>query len=46
MSDTVTEDKNRDNPPLLGTWKRLYGFVLGIFGLLVLLFYWLTVSFT
>lgn len=36
---------NKDTPPILKTWKRLYSVVLGELALLVLLFYLLTKAF-
>jgi len=43
---TETEgDVHDDRPPILGSWKRIYALVLTSQALLILLFYWFTVSY-
>lgn len=33
-----------DKPPFLKTWNRIYAAVMLIFVILVILFYWMTIS--
>jgi hypothetical protein len=39
------EKKQEENPPIMGTWNRLYALVLGINFILFLLFTYLTFKF-
>ncbi len=35
-----------DEPPLLGTWNRLYALVLGFLAVQIALYWWLTVTYS
>ena len=35
----------QENPPVGGTWPRLYAIVLGVLAIEILIFYWFTRAF-
>ena len=43
---SMIETIKKDNPPILGTWNKLYLFVLVFHALLILLFYLFTKAFS
>jgi len=45
MQDKKQSKSDDIPPPILGTWKRIYYFVMAAFGLYFLLFYLLTKAF-
>jgi len=45
MQDNKQSASEDTPPPILGTWKRVYYFVMATFGLFVLLFYLFTKAF-
>ena len=43
---SMIETMEEDNPPIMGTWNKLYLFVLVFHALLILLFYLFTKAFS
>jgi hypothetical protein len=43
--DTSTTGAQEEKPPILGSWRRLYGVVLLELGVLIVLFYLFTKAF-
>jgi hypothetical protein len=49
MDQPTATPQQRDSdelPPLLGSWQRLYGFVILLHTLIIALFYWFTQAYS
>jgi len=42
----MSDQDDQEQPPILGTWNRLYAFVLGFLLVEILLFWWFTEHFS